>query len=328
MKTRRFEFLLEAVTPIAHHEGSIGNHAVVMRRKVRLAGGDFADVPIITGDTMRHGLREAAAYALLDAAGLLDAERLSAAAVRLLFNGGVLTGRGDGGAVNLDQYRELVEMIPSLALLGGCAANRVIPGRLVVEDATLLCEETRRWAPAWADGVLAGETFGMARGYVEEQQRVRMDALLDPGKRRLLTDGEQVKANARLVASEAAHAGDDAIEREKSKSSMLPRTYESVIRGAVFLWSVQAETHSDLDDDTLMTILGVFLARPRVGGKKGTGHGELRVIAARDIAVRRPSEACEVLDCSALGARVGELFRTHVAARAERLKAFLSTVDA
>lgn len=328
MKTRRFEFILEAVTPIAHHEGSIGNHAVVMRRKVRLAGGEFAEVPIITGDTMRHGLREAAAYALLDAAGLLDAEKLSSAALRLLFNGGVMTGRGDGGAVNLDQYRELVEMVPPLALLGGCAANRVIPGRLVVEDATLLCEETRRWLPAWAAEGLAGESFAMARGYIEEQQRVRMDALLDPGKRRLLTDGEQMQANARLTASETAHANDDAIEREKSKSSMLPRTYESVVRGALFQWAVQAETHSELDDDTLMTILGVFLARPRVGGKKGTGHGELRVVAARDIAVRRPSEACEVLDCAALGQRVGASFRAHVAARAERLKTFLSTVDA
>lgn len=327
MKTRRFEFLLEAAQPIAHHEGSIGNHATVMRRKVRLADGEFAEVPVVTGDTMRHGLREAAAYALLDAAGLLGAE-LSAPALRLLFNGGVLTGRGDSGTVNLDQYRELAGLIPSLALFGGCAMNRVVPGRMVIEDAVVLCQETMRWLAPWAAAHVEGQNFAMARGYVEEVQRVRMDATLDPGKRRLLAEGEQVAANARLLASEQAHAADDALARDEAKSSMLPRTFERVVQGTLFTWAVQAETYTELDDDTLMTTLGVFLARPRVGGKRGTGHGELRVLAARDIGVRRASERAEVLDCAELGPRVGELFRTHVREHSAEIKRFLSRVEA
>lgn len=327
MKTRRFEFLLEAVQPIAHHEGTIGNHATVMRRKVRLADGEFAEVPVITGDTMRHGLREAATWALLDAAGL-DEARLSDAALRLLFNGGVMTGRGDAGSVNLDQYRELATIIPPLALFGGCAMNRPIPGRIVVEDAVVLCQETMRWLAPWAVTLLEGQSFAMARGYVEETQRVRMDATLDPSKRRLLSDGAQVAVNARLAASEAAHVADDAIARDESKSTMLPRTFERVVQGALFTWAIQAETYTELDDDTLLTTLGVFLSRPRVGGKKGTGHGELRVVAARDIGVRRPSERAEVLDCTELGPRVGEVFRAHCAARADEIGKFLAKVDA
>lgn len=328
MKTRRFEFLLEAVQPIAHHEGSIGNHAVHMRRKERMPDGSFADVPIITGDTMRHGLRESAAYAMLDVAGMLDDTKLSAPALRLLFNGGMMSGRGDAGTINLDEYRELAELVPTLSLLGGCASSRVIPGRLVVEDAVLLCQETRRKAPPWADAHLEGQAFGAARGYLEEVQRVRMDALLDPAKRLLLSAAAQVAENAKLLRGEKAHTDDDAIERDDAKSPMMPRTYERVVSGSLFLWSIQADTYSDLDDDTLLTALGVFLSRMRVGGKKGTGHGELRPIAARDISLRRISDGSETVDCTALAGRVGDVFKAHVRERADRIREFLSKVDA
>lgn len=60
MQVNHFEFVLEARTPIAHHSETLGNEQIAMRRKVRQRGGAWADVPIITGDTMRHGMREAA----------------------------------------------------------------------------------------------------------------------------------------------------------------------------------------------------------------------------------------------------------------------------
>src|SRR5690606_25571706 len=125
---------------------------------------------------------EAAAYALLDAAGLLGAEKLSEAALRLLFAGGMVTGRGEASVVKLDQYRELCELVPSMTLFGGCADNRVIPGQLIVEDAVLVCEETapagdngHTWhgaVPPWASAhatELCGD-LDVARSHVEEAQ--------------------------------------------------------------------------------------------------------------------------------------------------------------
>lgn len=328
MKTLRFEFLLEAEQPIAHHSETIGNHALAMRRKIRLADGRIAEVPCITGDTMRHQMREGAAYAFLDAAGLLDKGQLTEAALRLLFAGGMVSGRGDAGVINLDQYRELCELCPPLALFGGCASNRVIPGRLFVDDALLVCEETRRFLPPWAEATLGDQQIETHRSYVEEAQRVRMDPTLDPGKRKLLTDDAQVQAAQRLLASETAHTADDAIARSQEKSTMLPRTFERVCQGALFSWSVSAHTYSDLDVDTVMIALGVFLSRPVVGGKRATGHGRLRVLAARDIRVTRPSEAVAVMDVTDLGSRVGEIFRSHVRERREQIAQFLGKVDA
>lgn len=325
MQIKNYEILLEAVTPIAHHQEVFGNHAVVMRRKMRQTDGSWASVPIITGDSMRHGLREAAAYAFLDAAGLLEERaNLTEAALRLLFSGGMVTGRGDSGGINLDTYREMVDVIPPLALLGGCASNRVIPGRLVSEDAVLVCAESRHMVPTWM--VERAGTLSGARAHLEVAQRVRMDATLDPAKTKLLAEGDLAHVQGRLLASEAAHETDDAIDRRDSKSTMLPRTYECLAAGSLLSWRVVAMCTSELDVDTFHAMVGAFLGAARVGGKRGTGHGLLRPVAANETMALRPADQMRSVDLSA--SRTGDLFRRHVKERAARAKAFLQAVIA
>lgn len=327
MRRKRYEMVLEAATPIAHSAGTTGNHSYLMTQRVRTRNG-WEDVPIITADTMRHKLREASSLALLDAAGLHDG-KLSEAALRLLFNGGMVSG-SDGGAVKLDAYRELVELVPALGLLGGCAANRIVPGRLTVESALLICQETERYVPAWALAAArerSGEldTFS---AHVEEAQRVRMDAVLNPAMRKLLTEGEQVRIAGRLTAGERASADGDAVGKESEKSAMLPRTFERVAAGSLFSWGVEAIVQSDLDEDVFNVTVMAFLARAVVGGKSGTGHGQLRIVAANEVRMATPAREHESVDTAALGLSVGQLFRRHVQDRKDRLEAFLGTVSA
>lgn len=326
METRRIEMLLEAVQPVAHAEQTFGNTSVAMRRKIRLPDGDFVRVPIITADTMRHGMREASSYALLDAAGLLDGRALSEPALRLLFSGGMITG-ASGGSVKLGDFRELVDLVPPLALFGGCAQNRAIPGRLQVSDALLVCEETRHLVPDW----IAEEAGELAshRDHVEEVQRVRMDPSLDPSKRLLMRPQDQEDAEQRLLLSENASATGDKKAADQHKSSMMPRRHESVVSGSLFSWRVTATTYTELDDDTLMVALGAFLSHAVVGGKRGTGHGRIRCIAARGIELSRPSERTVIDSAAALSTgKVGELFRAHVRERSEQIAAFLDKVTA
>lgn len=320
-----YEILVEAATPIAHHSETMGNHAIAMRRKVRLPDGSFVSVPIVTGDTMRHGLREASSYAFLDAAGMLGSS-LTEAALRLLFNGGMVTGRGDASNIKLDDYRDMVDAIPPLGLLGGCASNRVIPGRVMCEDAVLVCEETKHLVPAWIatqSGTLSG-----ARAHLETQQRVRMDASLDPAKVKLLGATAVAQLEGRGRKSENAAIDDDAVERESSKSTMMPRTFESVASGSLFSWRVQATCLSELDVDTFHAMVGAFLVNARVGGKRGTGFGLLRAVAANRVEVHRPSVNMSAVDLVRMGPKIGDLFRAHVKANAEKAKSFLATVDA
>lgn len=318
-ETKRYEFILRAQTAIAHHAEVFGNSAISMRRKVRQPDGTFAQVPIVTADTMRHGLREAAAYAVLDALGF---PALTEAALRLLFAGGMITGRGDASTIKLDQYREMVDMLPPLALLGGCAQNRSIPGRMQVDDAVLICEESRHVLPAWA--FEHEPTPDTCRAHVEEVQRVRMDPSLQPEKRALLTDGG-ASVEKRMGKSEEASEKGDALAKDDAKSTMLPRRFETVVAGSHFYWAVQATCLSELDVGSLNTMVGAFLSGARVGGKRATGHGQIVAVAARGVPVVRPADAASVTLDDAFGVQE---FRAHVEARRDRLRDWLAGVDA
>lgn len=329
METIRYELIIEAHTPIAHHSEVFGNSAIAMRRKIRQPDGSLVDVPVITGDTLRHGLREASSYALLDSAGILGDAGLSEAALRLLFAGGMLTGRGDASAVKLDAYRQMVDVMPTLGLFGGCANNRAIPGRLIVDDAVLICEETVSFVPGWVGDWLVeqGIRLESCRSYLEEVQRVRMDPTLDPGKRQLLSSNAAAAVQGRLLASEVAHDEGDAAAAASSKSTMMPRRFERVAQGSLFEWSVEATTYSELDTDTFNTAIAAYMANARVGGKRGTGHGAIRCVTARKVAMSRPSERAEP-EVTALTKGVGAIFRAHMVDRRDALREFLAAVDA
>lgn len=330
MKQIKFEFILRADQPIAHHGETYGNQAIIARRKLRCSDGTWAHIPIVSGDAMRHGMREASAYVFLEAAGLLHDGGLSEAALRLLFAGGQVTG-SSGGVTKLNDYREMCDLVPPLALFGGCAQNRVIPGRLWVDDALLICSEMQHMLPQWAIDVAThnGAELETCRVHVEEVQRVRMDPSLDPGKRNLLTAGARESVERRLLASENASEMGDAVAKEDAKSTMLPRSFERVAQGSLFYWAVVANTYSPLDEDTFAVACAAFLADARVGGKRGTGHGLLTPVTGRNVLLKTPLERAETISSDQLSTmRVGTLFQAHVKERSAKVADFLREVAA
>ncbi len=328
MKTKRYSFILEAMQPIAHHSGTLGNVSLFMRRKVHDGKGNFEDVPFVTGDTMRHGMRDASAIAYLDAAGLLDEKALGEAATRLLFSGGMMTGKGDASKVDLARFTEMCTLCPPLGLLGGCVDNRSVPGRLFVDEATLICSETERFIPDHAKEWLTAErvTIKSFREHMDEVTRVRMDPLLDPSKRGLLLPEAHVDVMRRLGAGERAHAADDAVEKSDSKSTMMPRNFETLAQGSLFFWQATCNCLDALEEDSFDVMVAAFLANCVVGGKKGTSHGRMRSIRAWNVDVRRPSDT--VSDCVALGKTTGSLFVEHVAKHKEQIREWLRIVNA
>jgi len=327
MEQKRYDFILEARQPIAHHSETFGNSQVLMRQRVRRADGSWARVPIITGDTMRHGLREAATWAYLDCAGMLG-ETLTESALRLLFAGGMVTG--SGATVKLDEYREMCDLMPHLTLLGGCAGNRVVPGQIHVEPALLLCDETRHllpeWVPEWVEE--QGAEWDGARSHVEEVQRVRMDPTLDPSKARLLTSGDREGVQQRLIAGADARKAKNHRAADEAKSSMMPRRFETVCAGSWWYWSVTATVYSELELDTLNVMVATFLRDARVGGKRGTGNGLLVPRVAQNIGLARWKDRVDTLEILGPDQAVGAQYRRHVEARAERIREWLQTVAA
>lgn len=327
MKQHRIEMILRATEPIAHHSETFGNAALIMREKMRFRHG-FEDIPIITGDSMRHGLRRSSAYQYLHYAGLLDEPSLTQAALRLLLNGGVIQG-ASGGAVKLTEYREIAELVPMLRLLGGCAQNRTMDGRSSIDSAILICDETLEILPGWVGEFLAdhNEATASHRSHVEEVTRVRMDAALSAGARELLLPSEAAEVEARLVAHEAASEGKDEKRKEDTKSSMHPRSFERVVRGSLWYWSQTFTTYSPLDEDTMWTMVLSFAMNVKVGGKKGTGHGAMEVAHAREFELAKPVESVEFA-LATKESGIGRIFRDHVTERRDRIRELLKTVVA
>lgn len=324
MQLSRYEMVVRAKDPICHSQETIGNQSVFMRKTVRLPGGARVSCPYVSGDAIRHQLREAAAYGTLHVAGILDDPQLSEGALRLLFNGGAVTGKGDAAVIKLDRYRELVALFPPLALLGGCADNRPIQGQIHVDEGNLICSEMEHLMPPWVKQWAQenGEKIETCRASIEEVQRVRMDATLQPEKVKLLSDSAKAKVNERLLKAEKAHEEADSKAKAEAKSGMMPRTHERLIQGSLLWIGIEARTYTDLEFDAFNFAIACLLNNFRIGGKLGTGHGRLEFVAGARIRFQPSAGSLERVG-SELAPKVGDMYRAHVVLRKEELAAWL-----
>lgn len=323
------EMIIHCDEPIAHAQETIGNSQVVMRSKVRLPSGRFTRAPIVTGDTMRHGLREAGTKELLRICELRGG--LSESALRLLFNGGMVRG-AQKDVVSIDEARELEDLVPHLGLLGGCVGNRIVPGKIESGYAWLIADETRHLLPTWVGEWLdeQGSVTASAREHIEEVQRVRMDALLNPHHRQMLAPNAAAEVEQRLLASDTASQRDDAVEKKAAKSTMMPFSFETVVAGSLLYWRLVAITDTAIERDALSVMIAAFFAYAKVGGKKGTGHGLIRPLHVRGherIVADRPSGGELALHGEQTHAAI-ERYRAHVADRRSRIDGWLSKVVA
>ena len=328
MKRLCLQFVLEAETPISHAEGVEGNHSLHAMRKQRQPDGSYLSVPIISADTMRHGLRETAAILCLDAAGLLTQEggaKLSESALRLLFSGGMLTGRGDAGTIKLDRWREICEVLPVVSLMGGCVDAMMIPGKVQCSDAKLICAETAHATWSWA---IANQTWAPWSEQMEHCQRVRFDVTRDKHKQFLLSETAQADVHRRLLAKESAHEKADHAAEPEDRGRPMPHSYVAIAAGARLSWEITGANLSDLERSVLLSSLALMFETWRFGGKRGTGHGKLRALSCQDVALPSVSPMASEADVAALSGTAIGVVRAHMQAQRDKLSALLATVDA
>lgn len=327
MKSTRWEMILRADDPIAHSKGTIGNKSMIMTKDVIMPDGTKERVPYLTGDCLRHGLREAAAYATLHAAELLDDPQLDRGALRFLFNGGGITSKGDASTFRVDRYRELVALFPPLALFGGCTDARALPGQLDVMEGNLICSETLHLLPPWIGEWASGHLKEIQPAWecIEEVQRVRMDPELSPEKVRLLNEAAQIEVHGKTAAMEKAREDGDMVAVSENKSSMLPRTHERFLQGSLFWWGVLGRTYTDLEFDAFNYVMAVYLSNMKVGAMARSGHGRMGVVEGRRIHLDPMKADVQNLDQS-ITAGIGTLYRAHVTARKDDLRSWLTSV--
>lgn len=159
--------LLATLTaPLHHGAGNAGNTALLRRQQITLPDGTRARVPFVSGNALRHRLRDALAWHLADTLALPDGS-LSKAAVDLLWSGGAITRTG--AETDLGLARRVEHVLPCLRLLGYAAGSDITGGTLTVGMLHLVCVENAWRLPpgvtalpqaAQRAGSMQGEEFG------------------------------------------------------------------------------------------------------------------------------------------------------------------------
>lgn len=136
-KTRgRIVVIARALSPIIHGGDTVGNVQQVRRKTVYTDDGAW-EVPFISGNSIKHLVRENATRFALEALGVEGG--LTRQELQLLFSGGAMT-KG-GGSVRLDKAREAEEYFPALALCGYSAGNTMTESQVRVDHWEVVCAE-------------------------------------------------------------------------------------------------------------------------------------------------------------------------------------------
>ena len=284
--TGRIDITATALEALHHGQGAEGNTQVLRRQEIVTPDGEIATVPFISGNSLRHMLRDAGVRYALDAMGVPDGS-LSKGTIDLLFSGGSLGGKA---SVTLAKARAVAELFPILSVLGYSAGSRIQPGKIEVGHLHLVCEENQHRMPR-----LEPLALRHAGAFVGEEFGTRHDAARLPYAQRLL-------GAPRPAPEEPEKKGRTKGAKDEESTQMI-YDWEVVLPGSRFWGGITYRELSPIEIDALRSALsyacegmhpdGGYLFR--VGAKRGTGHGLMAwrlsgSVRTVDVPVSTPSD--------------------------------------
>lgn len=271
--------LSRAMSPLSQMEGVVGNKAVLRRMEVMTRLGKRA-IPVITGNSIRHQLREAGGRWLIEVMGASG--QLTQPEVYYMISGGSgFVGRG--GRESPAGTRAMRELSPHMSVLGGTTPQDIIGGRLRADFGWLVCEEFSALLPHYLpDGCdVGGMAFRPAEAFIGEQQYTRHAA----------TDaiGDLYDADADAQVRAQRHAGYDGKDRpedsrdmwiageDRDKSPQMIYSGECINPGAVLAHRLRVGHDERLELGAILWALRLWQADGGiVGGMAAKGHGLLQ----------------------------------------------------
>ncbi|HUY77348.1 MAG TPA: hypothetical protein VMV29_11295 [Ktedonobacterales bacterium] len=311
----RFEGTMTALTSITHFGESVGGTEQVLRReKVALPDGDYADVPIISGNSWRGQLRDCGMRAMLDELARAlgrDTITLSPQAFYLLFSGGSLT-KDAGRGVDIGQARNLRALVPLLGVFGGAVGRQIMEGKLAVGKIIPVCAETRHLLP----DALVDHPHAVISVY--ERTSMEHYTRMDDAKReslagRYLPVPDQVLLEApsvRKVTNKRTGEVEEIADKPGAAQQMR-YGFETITAGTVFSCGLSLRSVTPLEFEAFLMALAEWSREPVIGGRSGSGMGRVRLafpgwVEANPL-LRREADATSV------GAPFGALYREHLA---------------
>jgi len=248
--TCKIHMLSEAMSPITHMSGVSGNEAILNREKV-LFKNDVVDVPVLSGNALRHRMiREPGALYLVDACGLRG--HLNIDQANYMFTGGSLTESSTTD--NLSAIAKMQRVSPLFRLLGGAMKNQVVGGSLFVSRGLLVCDENKstleKLLPKSEE--MSNVDFLPAQYFISRTQYTRGDASKMKDASEIIEGAEALKTNLMIYNG------------------------ETVIQGAIFYHDVILYNVSPLEVGAALHAIHLWQNNGgTIGGSARIGHGKL-----------------------------------------------------
>ena len=255
----RIGLTLTALDPIHHGAGTSGNTALLRTQTiVDPTTGRQASTPYVSGNSLRHAIRDALAWHLVRSLGVERGE-LTVGQVALLWSGGALSE--PGAKIDVDRMRRVDELLPHLTTLGYSAGNDIVTSVLRVQHAHLVCSENRWRLPDHLRGHQhCGRPAGAFRG---EEFGTRHDPAGGPTDR-LLADSGMFGASRSGVPTQMIY------------------DFQTIRAGAVLSTRLSTEAATEAQLDAIAT--GVTHAAPDgemiLGARRAVGFGRCAVAYA------------------------------------------------
>lgn len=313
LQTVTYHLVIENLTAMVHSSGTCGNDSVFMSELVydpEHPGMPPEDVPCLTGNSLRHALREATAWLTLR---LLDTElgSITPAAWHFLVSGGAL-GKG-AATLDVEAYRSLRDTFPYLGLFGGGTGTALTPGKLSVDYAVLLCRQNASRITSLCPALAArcGNLLA-AEDLRERKQSTRHDA------RRLPVAAHLLPAAEVETWDRTRHQSARENEEEGTDTTQMIYAFEAVAAGAQWYWNVGGRHLTPLEHSTLVCGLLALAKRGHLGAKEGTGHGRVRISGIAADGVNNP--LADGLEAASRDVQIETLTRTFAAPYVEHVE--------
>lgn len=285
-RSLRCDLVFTLVSAMHHGQGVDGNVSLFRTGRF-IVHGEVVDLPYLSGNALKHTLiREPGVRHMLRVLEVPDGS-LGKPAIHLLFSGGALSTKGS--SVSLAQYRDLCELVPILALVGGAVGNYMLESAISVGDARPVCDEHGCRIPVkdlLDAGLIEPEEVERPVGHLMDMQMgTRHDPLRSRSVAKLLTAEEQkllVEDKSKALATREAgdHAG-------KGDSQQMLYERQVMAAGAKLHSRIYTRDLTEMEEAALWSAVGEWLRRPFLGANSSVGNGEatLRILPSEPISV-------------------------------------------
>lgn len=288
------DLTLTALSPVHHGGGTAGNTAILrLGEVVNPHTGQQTAIPFISGNSLRHAIRDALAWHLARVLRI-EAGGLSKLVVDLLWSGGALTTTGN--QIDLARARQLGQ-VPPLALLGYSAQSDIVSGPLRVSLLNLVCAENGWRLPA--------------------HLRDHPHAALPAGRFR----GEEFGTRHDITGSAPSLLVETGMLDTAPTTTQMIYDHEVLLPGSVLYGRVALDAATPIAADALAAALHLLAPAGEMwlAAQRGRGYGQCRLQLAD-----RASTAPALLSPLPDPAEALDRLETHLRARRDRILAALS----